>query len=207
MFKKFVLTFLVLIVTNGLVFAETWIPNYGYYENKNEILAKDRIMDDFNNIFDFEKSPNVGGERIEQGRYYIETKYQGGYNGTDADYVYLDEVVGKDGTNGVDGRDGQNGLDGRDGVDGQDGEKGEKGDKGKQGERGLQGRGLENRHELIVEGRLFDTKRTTFSVYSGYDTNNRVSIVGAKLTIKFGTSYEERELNKLKREIETLKNR
>lgn len=219
--KLFFAVSLVLFVTLNAD-AETWIDNYGYYENKNEISAKDKLIGEVNNIFDFENGKNVGGEKIEQGRYYIETKYKGGYNGTDPDYIYLDEIVGKDGENGLDGQDGYtpvkgvdyfDGIDGQDGIDGKIGDKGDKGDTGKtgkngnKGDRGLQGeqgRGLEDRYELIGEVRFLDTRKTTWSIYAGHDFNNDVNIFGAKCIIKLGRSYEERRLDKLEEKIRTL---
>jgi hypothetical protein len=173
-------------------------------------------MGNVDNIFDFENSKNPGGEFIEEGRYYIETKYKGGYNGTDADYIYLDELAGKDGIDGKDGlngKDGENGQDGINGVDGKDGvkgDKGDKGDRGKKGDRGLrgfkgeQGKGLEDRYEFITEARLLDTKKTTWSIYAGRDFNNDVNIVGAKCVIKFGKSYEERRIEELEKRINMM---
>lgn len=75
------------------IYAEDSIKDYGYYENKNEISAKNRFIPYIDNIFDFENSKNPYGEKIEEGKFYIETKYKGGYNGTDADYIYLDEIM------------------------------------------------------------------------------------------------------------------
>jgi hypothetical protein len=166
--KKFLVAVIAVLslVIVSQAWAETWINDYGYYENKNEISAKDRLIGDVDNIFDFEKSSNAGGEKIEAGRYYIETKYQGGYNGTDPDYVYLDEIMGKDGATGQAGRDGidgqdgytpikgvdyfdgQDGLNGADGYtpiknvdyfDGQDGVDGQEGQDGVDGQNGQDG--------------------------------------------------------------------
>lgn len=92
-----VLTLSVLFLGSSLVKAETWISDYGYYHFQNEISAKDRIIPHVDNIFDFKRSPNPGGESIEKGRYFIETSYIGKQdgNGEDKDYIYLDQLVTK----------------------------------------------------------------------------------------------------------------
>jgi len=181
MFKKLGLTILILNLMVGMSFAG------GVTDNNNGNLGDILVHSGINN-----GANSVG-------------------TWTDASFLKgQDGVDGKDGERGEQGVAGQNGIDGKDGVagqDGVDGNDGKDGEKGEKGERGLQGRGLENRHELMVEGRIFDTRKTTFSVYSGYDTNNKVAVFGAKLTIKFGTSYEEREIAKIKKQLEALQNR
>jgi hypothetical protein len=112
--------------------------------------------------------------------------------------------TGQDGKNGVDGQDG---INGENGVDGKDGEKGDKGDKGNKGDRGYKGetgKGLEDRYELMIEARILDTKRTTWSIYGGHDFNNDINIVGAKCTIKFGKSYEEKRLDELEEKLKVM---
>lgn len=222
---------LLLSIIFGLVFisvanAEAWIPDYGYFENKNEISAKKEVINNFNpdNIFDFNTSPNTGGEKIQDGKYYVPIMYNGGYNGTDTDYLYLDELKGadgKDGINGVDGQDGAagpqgdkgdqglqgvagavgqagvDGLNGQDGAKGDTGATGAKGDNGKQGVKGDTGKGLEDRVEGIVEVRVLDTRKTTWAIYAGKDFNNDVNIIGAKVTVKLGRSYYEKKIDEL----------
>lgn len=119
-------------------------------------------------------------------------------------------IAGQDGLNGVDGINGLNGIDGAIGPQGEKGNMGDKGDEGKtgkqgeQGPQGLQGKGLKDRIELIGEVRILDTKKTTWSVYAGQDVNNRASIVGAKVVFKLGSSYEQRELEKLNARLDKL---
>lgn len=128
-------------------------------------------------------------------------------------------IAGQDGLNGIDGLDGYtpikgtdyfDGAPGVDGVIGAQGEKGNTGDEGKtgkQGEQGIQGlpgKGLKDRIELIGEVRILDTKKTSWSVYAGQDVNNRASIVGAKVVFKLGSSYEQRELEKLQTRLDKL---
>lgn len=122
--------------------AETWIPNYGYFHYDNEKSAKKEIKKDVTKIFDFENSANAGGEKIEKGKYYIETKYKGKQdgNGIDKDYVYLEDLIGKDGKDGKDGVDGKDGKRGKKGDTGEQGEKGEKGDTGETGKEGADGK-------------------------------------------------------------------
>jgi len=119
-------------------------------------------------------------------------------------------VAGQDGLNGVDGEngsDGQNGEQGETGSTGETGAEGKEGSKGDVGLTGQQGKGLEDRQEGILEIRVLDTKNTTWSIYNGYDFNNQINITGVKVTIKFGTSYEEREITKLQQRIEALEDR
>lgn len=219
---------LFLSIVFGLVFvsvanAEAWIPDYGYFENKNEISAKKEVINNFNpdNIFDFNTSPNAGGEKIQDGKYYVPIMYNGGYNGTDTDYLYLDELKGEKGDTGAKGEQGIQGVDGQNGEkgdtgatgakgdNGQNGAKGDtgvKGDTGAQGLQGAQGKGLKDRYEGIVELRVVDTKNTTWSVYGGYDFNNDVNIVGGKVVVKIGKSYVEKEMEKLNKRLDALEN-
>lgn len=103
---------------------------------------------------------------------------------------YFDGQDGYTPIKGIDYNDGTDGVDGLNGSDGQDG-------KSITGPQGPQGKGLEDRTEIIGEVRVLDTKRTTWSVYAGRDINNGVGIYGAKVTIKLGRSYEERRLDEL----------
>jgi len=167
------------------VFSETWIEDYGYYENKNEISAKDRLIGSVENIFDFENKKNKGGEKIKNGRYYIETKYKGGNNGTDEDYVYLDELQGKDG---------------------KQGEKGNTGEKGDKGEQGLKGEGLKNSTEIQYEGVIKSWKRAEVSIYYIHDFNNDRDTVGTKIKHYWGKSWSEKELDKVNARLERLEN-
>jgi len=131
-------------------------------------------------------------------------------------------VAGQDGLNGLNGQDGINGIDGLNGEQGIQGFTGDKGDTGEQGiqgvqgvqgktgvkgdkgDRGLRGKGLKNQQKAGIELRVFDTKRTTFSIYMNNDFNNKVTETGIKLTIKLGTSYEEREIAKTNRRLDRL---
>ena len=106
--------------------------------------------------------------------------------------------AGKDGINGVNGKDGAKGDKGDTGV------KGGKGDKGDKGKRGATGKGLKDQYKVGVELRLTDTKRTTTSIYYNRDFNNNVNEIGAKLTLKLGSSYEERELEKTNKRLNTI---
>lgn len=106
---------------------------------------------------------------------------------------------------GKSGADGEDGATGDKGDTGATGKKGNKGDRGLRGLQGERGKGLDDRYELMVEGRVLDTKRTTWSIYAGRDINNDVNIYGVKVTVKFGKSYEERELEKIKEEIRKIK--
>lgn len=143
---------------------------------------------------------------------------QDGLNGTDGSNG-VDGIAGQDGLNGIDGQNGDKGdtgeqgiqgdigFTGADGAKGDTGDIGSKGDEGKKGDRGLQGergKGLENRVEVIGEVRLFDSKKTTWSVYAGRDLNNDVNIVGAKVTLKIGRSYYEKKIDDLETKINNM---
>jgi len=121
-----------------------------------------------------------------------------GFQGNDGQ----DGINGIDGVSGIDGIKGDIGLQGLQGVQGNKGDigsqgtKGDKGNKGDRGEQGERGKGLENQVKAGIEFRLFDTQHTTSSIYVNRDFANRVTETGFKLTIKLGTSYEEREIAK-----------
>lgn len=115
---------------------------------------------------------------------------------------------GQDGTNGVDGANGSNGINGSDGKGGKDGKEGDKGDPGLKGQDGKPGDDMEHRLTTNVgaEVRWYDSKR--FSIKSGYryDTNHHGHTVDAAiLEIKIGKSYEERIIEKQRKEMDDLK--
>lgn len=126
------------IVFFGLVtvaHAENSVPNYGYWENSNEISAKKDLISTVNPkyIFDDNVSPNQNGEQIVNGKYYIPVMYNGGNNGTDTDYIYVSDLKGAKGDQGIQGVQGNTGATGATGATGQ------KGDTGSQGVQGIQG--------------------------------------------------------------------
>jgi len=121
-----------------------------------------------------------------------------GTNGTD----------GTDGATGKDGLPGSNGTNGTNGADGKDGSKGDKGDPGVKGQDGKPGDDMEHRltTNIGAEVRWYDSKR--FSIKSGYryDTNHHGHTVDAAiLEIKIGKSYEERLIEKNRKEVADLK--
>lgn len=197
--KKIVLSFIITFFVCSISFAETWIEDYGYYENKNEISAKKDIIGSIapENIFDFNTSSNPGGEAIKDGKYYVPIMYNGGYNGVDTDYIYADELNGKDGTNGQDGKKGDKGDTGKDGK---------KGDKGEQGIKGEDGKGLKNSTELQYEGVIKSWKRAEVSIYYIHDFNNDRDTVGAKVKHYWGKSWSEKELEKVNERLDRLEN-
>lgn len=119
-------------------------------------------------------------------------------------------VAGVDGINGTNGTDGVDGATGPQGVQGAQGVKGDKGDTGKQGLPGLNGLNatapaIDPR--LDVEVREYDAKHWSVSSYASFGMQNATSryIVGQKLVLKLGTSYEGRLLEAQAKEIERLK--
>jgi len=123
----------------------------------------------------------------------------------------VDGSNGADGTNGVDGANGangSNGTNGNDGASGKDGKAGDKGDPGVKGQDGKPGDDMEHRltTNIGAEVRWYDSKR--FSIKSGYryDTNHHGHTVDAAiLEIKIGKSYEERLIEKQRKEVADLK--
>lgn len=223
---------LIVAFTPCLLYAENYLPNYGYYENTNEITAKDRLIPETSKIFDFDNAPNPGGESIENGRYYVPVQYKGGYNGTDTDYLYVDELVGKNGEDGTNGVNGQNGLNGTNGVDGRNGSDAdakiaeekiaietqtriESENRINTNLRTTNSRvdaldsrvsNLEETKVLIdIEARLLDRKHTAVSVYNSYDyRHQRNNAVGLKFLFKVGKSYEETRIEELEKKLEML---
>jgi len=127
-----------------------------------------------------------------------------GSNGADG----TNGVDGANGANGADGTNGANGTDGASGTDGKDGDKGDKGDPGVKGQDGKPGDDMEHRltTNIGAEVRWYDSKR--FSIKSGYryDINHKGHTVDAAiLEIKIGKSYEERIIEKQRKEVADLK--
>lgn len=117
---------------------------------------------------------------------------------------------GDPGLQGIQGLKGEKGDAGSKGDTGDKGDKGETGEQGPKGEQGLQGiqgprgEGLKDRHELQLELRLLETKRTITSLYYIKDFNNKINTIGAKMTIKLGKSYTDRKLRELEEKLSQL---
>lgn len=123
---------------------------------------------------------------------------------------------GKDGKKGDTGRKGANGNDGVDGVDGQDGIDGDKGDKGDRGKdhdpkviEELNKRVNElnqPKYYLVPQVRLIDTKKWEVKPYAKFDVqdNFKFKEAGAKVTFKFGKSYEEKMIEKLQETVNKI---
>ena len=199
--------------------------------NLGQILVHSgEIQGEYNDVGTWTNSDFLKGEKGDNGLNGIN-----GTNGRDGidGQKGIDGINGLDGVDGINGKEGEqgiqgiqgdkgdiglNGKNGVEGINGKEGEigeegkqgnKGEEGKEGKQGEKGLQGeqgKGLEDRVELILEGRILDTKNTTWSVYGGYDINNKINIIGLKCMIKFGKSYEETELEKTNKRLNRIEN-
>jgi len=200
---KIMLATLMLFSLTKIVYSETYIQDYGYYENSNEISAKNRLIGALDNIYDFENSANPGGESLENGRYYLETKYKGGNNGIDADYVYLDELLSQPNTQTIQNNSNiqynkqlinantqtinQNSKDIADNSN---------------------RIGKLEESQFIIGGkiRLYDSRKWQVSTFADYSTNrNMIDRLGVRFTFKFGESYEEKQINKLMKEIQLLK--
>lgn len=104
---------------------------------------------------------------------------------------------------------GLNGTDGVNGTNGADGAKGETGVAGKDGANGRDGRdasvpAIDPR--LDVEVREFDSKHWSMSSFASFGMQSGTSryIVGQKLTLKLGKSYEEKQRAELEKRMEKL---
>lgn len=198
MFKKFVLTVLILGFMVGVSFAggvqSDNNGNAGYlFVATGENHGKDSI-----GVWTDPSELGLKGEKGDVGA--TGATGEAGRDGING----LNGVDGTVGPQGDKGDIGQNGEQGIAGSDGKNGEKGKTGDKGQQGIQGPQGKGLEDRVELIGEIRILDTRKTTWSVYAGRDFNNNANIVGAKVVYKLGKSYEESRLDNLEKKLNLL---
>lgn len=133
------------------------------------------------------------GDRGEQG--------QSGQNGHDGNN-------GHDGQNGQKGSDGSNGHDGNNGHDGSTGENGKDGKNGKDGVTPPAPDNLEHRLNVNLgfDVRWYDWKYVVLKSGYRFDTNHKGHVVDALVVqFKIGKSHEERELDKLRREIQELR--
>jgi len=108
---------------------------------------------------------------------------------------------GIQGIQGIQGLIGNIGNTGEQGIQGVQGKTGVKGDKG---DRGLRGKGLKDQYKAGVGLRIFDTKRTQGEIAYYRDFNNQANEIVAKITIKLGSSYEEREISKTNSRLDRL---
>ena len=135
---------------------------------------------------------------------------QNGTNGSDG----KDGLRGNDGVSGNDGTDGKDGINGQSGTNGTDGRNGVNGDDGKEGQQGKDGKDVDGKalsrlkqtkYIAGVEVRLWDTKRTAGYFMDYYDVRaNHNFMIGGKVVIKLGTSYEEREVIKTNARLDRL---
>lgn len=109
----------------------------------------------------------------------------------DIDYIPLNQLKGATGSQGNTGTSG---------VAGSTGAKGEKGDKGDPGQNAY-APAIDPR--VDVEVREYDAKHWSLSSFAsfGFQSSTTRYIVGQKLTLKLGKSYEERELEQLRSDI------
>jgi len=113
-------------------------------------------------------------------------------------------IQGIQGIQGLIGNIGNTGEQGIQGVQGVQGKTGVKGSKGDKGDRGLRGKGLKDQYKAGVGLRIFDTKRTQGEIAYYRDFNNQANEIVAKITIKLGSSYEEREISKTNLRLSNL---
>jgi len=54
--------------------------------------------------------------------------------------------------------------------------------------------------------RVFDSRKMSWNVFANYSANrSKLDRVGVELTLKFGKSYEEKQIEELRAEIAELK--
>lgn len=118
---------------------------------------------------------------------------------------------GHDGNNGQNGHDGQNGQKGSDGSNGQNGTDGTNGSNGKDGKDGVMPPTPDNlEHRLNVnlgfDVRWYDWKHIALKSGYRFDMNHKGHVVDALVVeLKLGKSSEEREMERLRRDIQELK--
>lgn len=124
----------------------------------------------------------------------------------DVDYVPLSQLKGATGAAGASGAAGiagTNGQTGQAGTNGAQGVQGLKGDKGNPG-KNLEAPAIDPR--LDVEIREFDSKHWAMSSFAsfGMQTSTARYIVGQRLTLKLGKSYEEKQMSLLEARMQKL---
>lgn len=142
--------------------------------------------------------------------------YAGPCNPGNAAFCNIEGPQGPQGPAGLDGADGADGLNGTDGLNGLDGINGADGKDGLDGRNGKDA-SLRVESKLLLDTaiRLYDGKYlqvqafNAFSIgrHRGYDLlrDGKNMFYGARVVFKLGSSYEERELQKLRKEIEALR--
>lgn len=141
----------------------------------------------------------------------IETQ-AGDPKANDVDYVPLSQLkgatgaagaVGASGAAGVAGAVGTAGINGQTGANGAQGLQGLKGDKGDTG-KNLEAPAIDPR--LDVEIREFDSQHWTTSSFAsfGMQTTTARYIVGQRLTLKLGQSYEEKQRHLLEKRMQKM---
>lgn len=124
----------------------------------------------------------------------------------DIDYIPLSQLKGATGAQGVAGVQGTTGVQG---TQGNTGNSGKAGTNGKNGVDGVNGRNLEAPTidpRLDVEVREFDSKHWSVSSYASFalQTGAARYIVGQKLILKIGRSYEEKQRELLEQKLRKL---
>lgn len=200
--KKMMMVMMLLMLWVSVANAETSLAGYGFYENVNEISAKDEAINlGINNTYDFQTTPNQDGESLGNGKYYVPIRYNGGYNGTDEDYIYLNELKGKDGTNGKDGQIDAKTLNNlTSGINTSYAE----------------AVNVDNRlnkleatqHKIVGKIRWHDSQKWEVESFVEYTSNrNTISAVGLEMTYKFGKSWSEKKMEEMEKRLETLERR
>lgn len=121
---------------------------------------------------------------------------------------------GSQGTPGVNGSNGTNGTNGANGSTGVAGAAGKNGAQGPIGSSAVDPRMTEARLGIDTAVRLYDSKRFQLQVYNIYSPSlhssedvvgdGRNLQFGVRMIFKLGTSYEERQNNSLKAQLESL---
>lgn len=197
-------------------YAENSILNYGYYESSGEVSAKDELINaGVEEIFDFETSANPKGESIQDGKYYVPIRYQGGYPSVDEDYIYVEELMktdpqvqeNKEWNETQDTQINQLFLQNINSLSTSAENKAQI-QKNTQRINDLESlvSGLEETQYIIGgEVRLQDSKKWTTKAFADFSTNrNQFDRVGVRFTFKMGESHEEKRINELERKLQKL---
>lgn len=184
-----------LVIISSIILMSAAISNadLGIMINPNEILAKTGASNlGISQIYDHPT-------QINNGQFYVPIVYNGNTGAetdphvpnSDIDYVPLSQLKGLNGSSGSNGAIGTTG------------------NVGAQGPQGVPGRDAEAPAidpRVDVEVREYDAQHWSTSSYASFGMQSSTAryIVGQRLTLKLGRSYEETQNEALKRKLATL---
>ncbi len=142
----------------------------------------------------------VAGQSPSTGDILWYSGVSGNTSGTWSQPSSIPGLAGLDGTNGINGVDGAKGDTGATGANGKDGKNGINGRDGHD----AQAPAIDPR--LDVEVREYDAKHWSLSSFASFGMQSSTSryIVGQKLTLKLGKSYEQKQMEAMEQRMSKL---